>query len=310
MQSQSQSQPAQRGQPHLDPATHIGAASLTIADLDRSLRFYTDVIGLTVLSRTELTAILGTRAGYALLGLTQQANAKPQPPYTTGLYHIAILLPGRADLSLFVLRLAAMKYPLDGVADHLVSEALYLSDPDGNGLEVYRDRPRETWQWHDGLVQMATDPLDVEALLVEGQQLAAADTPWREVPDETVIGHMHLRVGNIAQAQQFYVDLLGFEVTQRLPGALFISAGGYHHHIGLNTWQSRGAPRPPESSAGLRLFTIDLPDAEALTLVQERLQAASWPLERRANEIAVPDPWGNILLLTPEPLSAHDLASQ
>jgi catechol 2,3-dioxygenase len=305
---QSQSQPDQ-GQPHVHPATHIGATSLTVADLDRSLQFYTEVIGLTVLTQTEQTAILGTHAGHALLGLTQQASARPQLPYTTGLYHIAILLPSRADLALFVVRLAATKYPLDGVADHLVSEALYLSDPDGNGLEVYRDRPRETWQWHNGLVQMATDPLDVEALLTEGQQLAAAEEHWREVPAGTVIGHMHLRVGNIGQAQQFYVDLLGFEVTQRLPGALFISAGGYHHHIGLNTWQSRGAPRPPENSVGLRLFTIELPAAEELTRVQERLQAASWPLERHGDEIAVPDPWGNILLLTPKSLSARDLAS-
>lgn len=306
---QSQSQPTQ-GQPHIHPATHMGAASLTVADLERSIQFYTDVIGLTVLTRIEQTAILGTRAGHALLGLTQQAGARPQSPYTTGLYHIAILLPSRADLALFVVRLAVMKYALDGVADHLVSEALYLSDPDGNGLEVYRDRPRESWQWHNGLVQMATDPLDVEALLVEGQQLAAADEQWREVPGDTVIGHMHLRVGNIGQAQQFYVDLLGFEVMQRLPGALFISAGGYHHHLGLNTWQSRGAPRPPEHSAGLRLFTIELPAAEELARVQERLQAASWPLERRGDEIAVPDPWGNILLLTPKSLSAHELASQ
>jgi len=308
MESQSQTQTDQ-GRPHLHPATHIGAASLTIANLDRSIKFYTEVIGLTVLTRTEQTAILGTRGGQALLGLVQQAGARPQSLYTTGLYHIAILLPSRADLALFVLRLAEMEYPLSGVADHLVSEALYLSDPDGNGLEVYRDRPRETWLWKDGLVQMATDPLDVEALLVEGQQLAAAGENWREAPAGTVIGHMHLRVGNIEQAHQFYVDLLGFEMTQRLPGALFISAGGYHHHIGLNTWQSRGAPRPPENSAGLRLFTVELPDAEELTRVQERLQAASWPIERHEDEIAVPDPWGNIVLLTPKSLSAHELAS-
>ncbi len=306
---QSQSQPDQ-GQIHLHPATHIGAASLTIADLERSVKFYTEVIGLTVLARTEQTAILGTRAGHALLALTRQAGVRPQPPYTTGLYHIAVLLPGRADLALFVVRLAEMQYPLDGVADHLVSEALYLSDPDGNGLEVYRDRPRESWQWHNGLVQMATDPLDVKALLVEGEQLVAAGESWREVPAGTVIGHMHLRIGNIGQAQQFYVDLLGFEVTQHLPGALFISAGGYHHHIGLNTWQSRGAPRPPENSVGLRLFTIELPDAEELTRVQDRLQAAAWPLERRGDEIAVPDPWGNMLLLTSKSLSAHELVSQ
>jgi catechol 2,3-dioxygenase len=293
----------------LHPATHMGAASLTIANLDRSVAFYSEVIGLTVLARTEQRVILGTSDGHALLGLVQQAEARPQPLYTTGLYHIAILLPSRADLALFVVRLAETEYPLSGVADHLVSEALYLSDPDGNGLEVYRDRPRDSWQWQDSLIQMATDPLDVEKLLVEGQQLAATGANWHETPDGTVIGHMHLRVGNINQAHRFYVDLLGFDVTQRLPGALFISAGGYHHHIGLNTWQSRGAPRPPENSAGLRIFTVELPNTEELVHVWERLQAASWSFERRDDGIAVPDPWGNIILLTSKSLDAHELVA-
>lgn len=304
MQSQSQ---IDQQQPRLHPDTHMGPASLTIANLDRSVTFYSTVIGLVVLERTEQTAVLGTRNGQALLTLVQQEDARPQSPYTTGLYHIAILLPSRADLALFVVRLAISGYPLSGVADHLVSEALYLSDPDGNGLEVYRDRPRDTWQWQDGHVQMATDPLDVEALLNEGKELAA-EQDWHEVPDGTVIGHMHLRAGNIEQAHQFYVGLLGFEQVQRMPGALFISAGGYHHHIGLNTWQSRGAPRPPANSAGLRHFTIVLPDMEELTRVQERLQAASWPLERSEEEVTTHDPWGNAILLTTKQFSAHELA--
>jgi catechol 2,3-dioxygenase len=291
----------------LHPATHIGSASLTIADLAHSVEFYTRVIGLTVLTQNEQTAVLGTRDEQPLLTLVQQVDARPQPARSTGLYHIAILLPSRADLALFVLRLATSGYPLSGVADHLVSEALYLSDPDGNGLEVYRDRPRETWQWHNGLVQMATDPLDVEALLTEGQELAAGEN-WHEAANGTTIGHMHLRVGNIEQARHFYADLLGFDVVQQLPGALFVSAGGYHHHLGLNTWQSRNAPRPPADSAGLRLFTIQIPDVEGLDQLQLRLQTAQWPFERHEEEIVVRDPWDNLVLVTTKALSPNEIA--
>jgi catechol 2,3-dioxygenase len=291
----------------LHPATHIGSAALTIADLARSVEFYTRVIGLTVLTQNEQTAVLGTRDEQPLLTLVQQVGARPQPARSTGLYHIAILLPRRADLALFVLRLATSGYPLSGVADHLVSEALYLSDPDGNGLEVYRDRPRETWQWHNGLVQMATDPLDVEALLTEGQELAAGEN-WHEAANGTTIGHMHLRVGNIEQARHFYADLLGFDVVQQLPGALFVSAGGYHHHLGLNTWQSRNAPRPPADSAGLRLFTIQIPDVEELDQLQLRLQTAQWPFERHEEEIVVRDPWDNSMLVTTKALSPNEIA--
>ncbi len=304
----SHSQPNQQAA-HLHPATHIGSAALTIADLQRSLEFYTRVIGLTVLTQKEQTAVLGTGDGQALLTLIQQDGASPQPARSTGLYHIAILLPSRADLALFVLRLATSGYPLSGVADHLVSEALYLSDPDGNGLEVYRDRPRETWQWRNGLVQMATDPLDVEALLTEGQGLAAGEN-WHVAPNGTTIGHMHLRIGNIEQARNFYVDLLGFDLVQQLPGAMFVSAGGYHHHLGLNTWQSRNAPRPPADSVGLRLFTIQLPDVEGLNPLQERLQAAQWPFERYEGEIVVRDPWDNIVLLTTSALSPDEIVSR
>jgi catechol 2,3-dioxygenase len=303
----SHSQPNQQAA-HLHPATHIGSAALTVADLQRSLAFYTRVIGLTVLTQKEQTAVLGTPDGQALLTLVQQDGARPQPARSTGLYHIAVLLPGRADLALFALRLATSGYPLSGVADHLVSEALYLSDPDGNGLEVYRDRPRETWQWRNGLIQMATDPLDVEALLTEGQELAAGEN-WHEAPNGTTIGHMHLRIGNIEQARNFYVDLLGFDLVQQLPGALFVSAGGYHHHLGLNTWQSRNAPRPPADSVGLRLFTIQLPDSEGLNDLEKRLQAAQWPFERHEGEIVVRDPWDNIVLLTTSALGPDEIVS-
>jgi catechol 2,3-dioxygenase len=293
----------------LHPATHIGAAALTIADLQRSLEFYTRVIGFTILTQTEETAVLGTLDDgeqKLLLTLVQRTGARPQPARSTGLYHIAVLLPSRADLALFVLRLATGGYPLSGVADHLVSEALYLSDPDGNGLEVYRDRPRETWQWHNGLVQMATDPLDVETLLTEGQKLAAGEN-WHRAPVGTTIGHMHLRVGDIEQARHFYADLLGFDVVQHLPGALFVSAGGYHHHLGLNTWQSRNAPLPPSDSAGLRLFTIELPDASGLDQLQQRLQTAQWSFEHHEGEVVVRDPWNNLVLVTTKALTADEI---
>ena len=177
----------------------------------------------------------------------------------------------------------------------MVSEALYLSDPDGNGIEVYHDRPRSTWTWHNGQVDMVSDPIDLEALMAEGRQDTSA---WSGLPAHTTLGHIHLRIGNIPQGAQFYHDVLGFDIVAQMPSALFLSVGGYHHHIGMNIWESRNGLQPPHNAVGLRFFTIQLPDAPALAIAVARLQAANWPVEQQEVGVILHDPWGNKLLLT------------
>ena len=277
----------------IHPATQIGALKLAIGNLQRSLDFYTRVVGFTLIDQDGSTAALGVETT-PLLVLEELPGARPQPARTTGLYHFAILVPSRRDLARSLRRLAEARYPLTGVADHLVSEAIYLDDPDGNGIEIYRDRPRETWSWNGGQVRMATDPLDLDGILAE---IKEDDGGAQGLAAGTRIGHMHLRVADIRQAEAFYHGLLGFDVVSHFPGALFVSAGGYHHHLGLNTWQSRGAPEPPAGSAGLRSFTIDVPDADEQARIVERVEAAGARVDRQDREVVVRDPWNNAIVL-------------
>ena len=285
----------------LDPATHVGLVTLAVSSLERSLRYYQNGLGFTVKEQKEGLTLLGAAIGLPILALVEQPNAQLQPAHTTGLYHFAVLLPTRKDLGRFLSHLIESRTPLDGYADHLVSEALYLSDPDGNGIEVYHDRPRSTWAQHNGHVNMGSDPIDLEALIAEGRQDTSA---WSGLPAHTTLGHMHLRVGNIPQGVQFYHNVLGFDIMQQMPSALFVSAGGYHHHIGMNIWESRNGPQPPHNAVGLRFFTIQLPDASAQATVVARLQAANWPIEQQEMGVIVHDPWGNKLLLTTHSIEA------
>ena len=285
----------------IDPATHPGHVSLTVADLARSLTYYTQALGFAILQQDASTATLGA-GGQPLLLLTEHPGARPWPHdrYAyTGLYHFAILVPTRRDLGRWLQHWLALGLPLPGQGDHLVSEALYLSDPDGNGIEVYRDRPRDEWHWVNGLVQMVSDPVDIEGLLEEAEQVSE---PWTGLPAGTRLGHMHLQVGDIAQAQAFYHGILGFDVVAQMPSALFVSAGGYHHHIGMNIWHSRGAGPAPEGTAGLRYFTLVLPSDDALRAVLARLDVAGLPYERdeTANTVTLRDPWQNTIVLTVE----------
>jgi catechol 2,3-dioxygenase len=279
----------------IDPATEVGFVGLTVADLDRSLRYYTDAIGLQVLARDETTATLGV-AGQPLLLLREQPGATPWPRggrSYTGLYHFALLLPTRADLGRWVEHWLELGLPL-GQGDHLVSEALYLEDPDGHGIEVYRDRPRSEWQWENGAVRMASDPVDIRGMIAEAR---AEEQPFTGMPAGTRLGHMHLQVGDTNEAARFYHDVLGFDVVAHWPGALFISAGGYHHHIGMNTWHSRGAGPAPDDSVRLRFFTIELPTEEARQAVVARLDAAGIPHHKAGDAVMVQDPWQNTILL-------------
>jgi len=274
----------------IDPATNVGLLALSVADLARSVAFYTGPIGLALLAQDEASATLGV-AGQPLLLLSERRGAAAWPRggrSYTGLYHFAILLPTQAALGAWLRHWLELGLPVPGQGDHLVSEALYLEDPDG------RDRPRDEWTWRGGQVQMATDPVDLRGLLNEA---ARVGTSWQGLPAGTRLGHIHLQVGDIPQAAAFYRDILGFDIVAAMPTALFVSAGGYHHHIGMNVWHSQGASAAPEGSVRLRFFTIDLPSEAARAAVVERLAAADVPYETRGGAIVVRDPWDNTLLL-------------
>ena len=283
----------------IHPNTAIGLVTLRVSNLERSRQFYEGILGFQPIEQTPGKVVLGDQEKQPLLELLEVPGASPQPRRATGLYHVAILFLTRADLGRELLRLANAGLQI-GQGDHLVSEALYISDPDGNGLEVYRDRPRNTWHWTNGLVEMATDPVDIRGLAEEGER----DTePWEVIPAGTRVGHIHLQVGDIKEAKHFYHTILGFDVTADLSeaGALFVSAGGYHHHIGLNTWHSRGAKPTPANSAGLQTYVITIPTREGLLEVKERPVAHEVPFEEQEDLIRVNDPWSNQILLNVQP---------
>jgi catechol 2,3-dioxygenase len=280
----------------IDPETRVGLLSLRVGDLDRSLAFYTESFGFSLLRRDGGRAALGA-GGIPILLLVQVTGARPFPHDQygyTGLYHFAILVPTRPDLGRWLAHWLATGHPLPGMGDHLVSEALYITDPDGNGIEIYRDRPRDTWQWVNGRVQMATDPVDIRGMLAEAQ---SSGQPWTGLPAGTRLGHMHLQVGDINQAVAFYQGVLGFDIAAQMPTALFVSAGGYHHHIGMNIWHSKGADPPPQDVAGLRFFTIDFGSEAAQAETLSRLEAAGVPFTRLGADIALQDPWHTAIVL-------------
>ncbi len=275
--------------------TAIGAVRLTVSDVDRSGMFYERAIGLRGTRLDDGTLALGVDGERPLIELRGDSSAPRLDRGATGLYHLAILMPTRRDLAFALARLAGARWPLDGASDHLVSEALYLSDPDGNGIEIYRDRPREQWRRVNGQLEMATLPLDLKNLLGE---LGEATERRPSAPAGTKIGHVHLQVSELRETEAFYHGVLGFDVVVRTyPGALFVSAGGYHHHIGLNTWHSAGAAPPPSSAIGLRSFEVTLPSARELGRVLERVWAAGIEIEQSASGSLVRDPSGNGILL-------------
>jgi len=279
----------------IDPNTHIASTHLAVADMARSERFYTDVLGFRPLAHSGDTLTLSADGSTPLLSLTERPGAPPKPARATGLYHFAILTPSRLDLARSLRRLAEMRYPLSGASDHLVSEALYLDDPDGNGIEIYRDRPRAEWPRPGGQIQMATDPLDIDGILGE---LERDDQPWDGLAATTTIGHMHLHVADLKAAEAFYHGVLGFDIIVRYgPSALFVSAGGYHHHIGLNTWAGVGAPPAPAGSAGLRHFIVRLPNQAALDAVLARVREADIGIEDHADGALVRDASRNAVVL-------------
>jgi len=280
----------------MNPNGMLGPVHLTVADLDRSMEFYGGVLGLrsrAAYGSATGTATLTADGATPLVVLHVDPKAQPKPPHTTGLYHYALLVPTRPDLARALLRLMEARYPIEGASDHLVSEALYLSDPDGNGIEIYADRPRDVWPTRQGRLQMATDPLDVQGLLRE----VSGNAPWQGLAAGTRVGHVHLHVADLARAEAFYREVLGFELVLHFGrSAAFLSVGGYHHHIGLNTWAGEGAPPPPPDAAGLRFFTLLLEDGEELKRLTARLADAGVPPHAQDGGQLVRDPSGNGIL--------------
>jgi catechol 2,3-dioxygenase len=275
----------------LPAKTRMGPVELTVSDLGRSLDYYRQAIGLGVREHEDGRASLGGDS--EVLVLHEVPGAQPAPR-NTGLFHFALLVPERRDLATWLAHAIREQVPMTGVSDHFVSEALYLRDPDGHGIEIYADRPREVWEGQ--VARMTTEPLDLENLL--GELEDPEREPFHGLPAGTVMGHVHLQVADIPETVRFYRDVLGFDETASYGSqATFLAAGGYHHHVGANTWASAGAPPPPEGSASLRRATIVLPDAESRVEAVRRVAESGQQPEDTPEGPVIRDPSGNRLLL-------------
>ena len=254
---------------HLPTATHIGGVSLRVSSLAAARDFYGGLLGMESRSRSDGRETFGAPNGqHALVELVEMKGALTQPIRAAGLYHTAFLLPSRSGLGHMLRKLAESEWPLTGASDHLVSEALYLDDPDGNGVEIYADRPRESWRRENGSIAMATEHLDLRSLLAASDRETAAGFEWRGFPEGSVVGHVHLRVPSIEAARVFFVDSIGMDITASgYPGALFMSAGGYHHHVAANIWQGRNVPPLPANAAGLLHFEIIVPEESTIAWI-------------------------------------------
>ncbi|MFZ7943636.1 MULTISPECIES: VOC family protein [Bacillaceae] len=277
---------------HSEPITFVGQVNIKVQNLERSIAFYEEVIGFKVLEQTERSANLTADGKTVLLSIEQPYNVIPKQGKTTGLYHFALLLPKRSDLAKIVQHFMEISLRI-GSSDHLVSEALYLSDPDGNGIEIYIDRDPSEWNWENGEVAMAVDPLNFADLLAGGKQQS-----WKGLPAGTVMGHIHLHVSELKKTEEFYIEGLGFQVVNRFgTQALFISDGKYHHHIGLNTWNGVGAPTPSPNSVGLQSFTLMLPNVERRNKIIAQLKNIGARVTEENGSFITSDPSGNRIFL-------------
>ena len=280
----------------IDPALRIGSVELAVSDLPRSADFYERVLGLPLIAREERRVQLGADRERPALVLTGIEEPTPLSPHSTGLFHVAWLHPSRAALAASVRRIVGQRWPMEGAADHGVSEALYLSDPDGLGIEIYADRPRAQWERPAGGhgVKMVSLPLHLEDLLAQDQ-----GGPVPLIAAGTGIGHVHLKVADVPRANAFYRDALGFEQQAQIPSAAFLSAGGYHHHIGLNSWQSQGASPPPHTAPGLREVRFELSGANAAAAVERGLAEAEAEMNEDGGQLVLRDPDGHTLAFSP-----------
>lgn len=272
---------------------HVNQAHLVVSELDRVSAFYNDIIGLKTLEQSASGAVLGA-GDVPLLTLTTQRDVVRAPRTAAGLFHTAFLVPDRSALADWLAHTAHAGIRLDGASDHLVSEAIYLSDPEGNGIEVYRDRRPEEWTMlPDGMVKMATEGLDLQALYD-----SADKGQWGGMPDGTAIGHIHLQVGNVPEAEAFYRDVLGLKVMARYPGASFFATGGYHHHIAANIWNSRGAGARSNGMTGLSDYSLRFTEEASLDHALASLDRMAIATTRTSDGVSLKDPWGIGLTLS------------
>ncbi|WP_345239293.1 VOC family protein [Pontibacillus salipaludis] len=275
-----------------DPAVRVGVVSLKVQDLPKSKAFYTNILGLKVMEEEGGKAVLSADGKDPLVILEQPKSIEAKDRREAGLYHFAILLPARKDLASFIYHLTEQGIHM-GAADHLVSEALYFEDPDGNGIEVYRDRPSSQWQRVNDQIVMTVDPLDGDSILSE-----LNGDRWSGMPLGTIIGHIHLHVRDLQAAREFYCEGLGFEVTfDRLDKALFLSTSGYHHHIGLNTWKGERAKEPSTKRVGLQFYSLIFPGKEARQKATTRLRELGYRVVEDENMVITYDPIGNTIKL-------------
>lgn len=260
--------------PDRDPVS-VASVALRVRDLEAVARFYETVVGLSLLKKEGEVALLGA-GDRVLLELRKDNLARQRTSQEAGLFHTAFLLPDRASLGGWLRHVAEQQVPLQGLSDHLVSEAAYLADPEGNGIEIYTDRPRKDWRWTNGQVAMSTERMDVQSVL-------STATAWTGAPETTLVGHVHLQVGALREAEAFYAGRLGFDITTHYPGATFYSTGGYHHHLATNVWNSRGAGLTPRPSTGLDEVRLAVREPE-------RLQGAQTAV--------LDDPWGTAIRLS------------
>ena len=283
--------PAEARPTTLPDTLRLGAVHLTVTDLDRSVSFYESAIGLRLARRDGPEAWLGA-GGEDLLVLTEDPQARPAGRHA-GLYHFALLHPSRLELARAAQRLIDTQTPVSGASDHKISEAIYLPDPDGNGIELASDRPRERWGDLRDPATIGPEPLDMHDLLglVDGRE------PEPKADPGLAVGHVHLHVGDVDRGLRFYRDIVGFEPMTLFPSAAFVSAGGYHHHLAFNTWRGEGVPPAPPDVVGLRHWTVVLDD-EALNALRERADAAGIEGEEADAGLLLRDPWNNAVLFT------------
>lgn len=277
---------------HENPNIYVTEVVLKVEDINRSVEFYKDIMGLSILEKKDKEVMLTANGVKPIVTLVQPENVISKLSRRTGLYHFAILLPNRIELGLFLKNIRDKEYPLIGGSYHGVSEAVYLEDPDGNGIEVYADTPESSWDRDDESINMVTEVLDYLGLLK-----ATGDKEWKGMPPEAIIGHIHLHVADLDESLKFY-EALGFKLVQNMRNsAYFVSTGGYHHHIGFNIWNGRGAAPLPENSVGMKYFTIKYPNKELLNRALSNLQSQGFKYSEEENGIFVYDPSRNLILL-------------
>jgi len=278
---------------HKDPSIYVNEIELKVLDLNRSKEFYTNIMGFKVLKEEESKVVLSADGVNPMVTIVEPEDVIEKPPRRTGIYHFAILLPSRKDLGLFLKHIRESNYPIVGGAYHGVSEAVYLQDPDDNGIEVYADIDEKEWDRKNGEINMVTEPLDYKAII----GLTGEET-WQGLPEDTIIGHIHLHVGDLDQARRFYCDGLGFDlITSMANSALFLSTGGYHHHIGLNIWHGRNAPPLPENSAGMKYLSLAFPNHEVLKEKINNLRKLGYEIIENEEGLFTKDPSDNFIKL-------------